>query len=129
MTNKNENEKKPLVVKNDKLTLLTSIPEIFKMLKASFSKEYPNFPTFTFFGIILVAAYLFFPIDIIPDTLPFIGIVDDATVLAFFVFLAQNDLEKFQAWKNAVSKTEAKADVIDKVEVVDEDKEKETEEK
>jgi uncharacterized membrane protein YkvA (DUF1232 family) len=113
-------EQKPLVVKKDKLTFLSSIPEIFKMLKSSFSKEYPNFPVYTFLGIIVMAAYLIFPADLIPDFIPFLGIVDDATILAFFVFLAQNDVEKFHSWKNSVSK-------VEKVEVVEEEKPKKEE--
>ena len=112
-------EKKPLVIKNDKVTILSTFTDIFKMLRSSFSKEYPNFPMYTFLGIVMMGAYLIFPADLIPDFIPFVGIVDDATMLAFFVFLAQNDVEKFRAWQMTVSETKNTEEKINTVEIVE----------
>lgn len=55
------------------------------------------------FGTIAAAAfaliYVFNPFDIIPDVLPFIGAVDDASVVAACLMLIERDLFKYRDWK------------------------------
>jgi uncharacterized membrane protein YkvA (DUF1232 family) len=54
-------------------------------------------------GTIAAAAfaliYVFNPFDIIPDVLPFIGAVDDASVIAACLMLVERDLVKYRNWK------------------------------
>jgi uncharacterized membrane protein YkvA (DUF1232 family) len=47
------------------------------------------------FGLI----YVFNPLDIVPDVLPFIGVVDDATVIGALLLLVERDLKKYRSWK------------------------------
>jgi uncharacterized membrane protein YkvA (DUF1232 family) len=55
------------------------------------------------FGTIAAAAfaliYVFNPFDILPDVLPLIGAVDDASVVAACLMLIERDLYKYRAWK------------------------------
>ena len=55
------------------------------------------------FGTIAAAAfaliYVFNPFDIIPDVLPFVGAVDDASVIAACLMLIERDLLKYRNWK------------------------------
>ena len=55
------------------------------------------------YGTIAAAAfaliYVFNPFDIIPDVLPFIGAVDDASVIAACLMLIERDLFKYRDWK------------------------------
>ena len=44
-------------------------------------------------------AYLVSPLDIIPDFLPIVGFVDDATVFALVVSSFQSDLNAYKEWK------------------------------
>ena len=43
--------------------------------------------------------YVINPFDIVPDVLPFVGAVDDATVIAACLMLIERDLYKYKDWK------------------------------
>jgi uncharacterized membrane protein YkvA (DUF1232 family) len=43
--------------------------------------------------------YVINPFDIVPDVLPFVGAVDDATVVAACLMLIERDLFKYRDWK------------------------------
>jgi uncharacterized membrane protein YkvA (DUF1232 family) len=47
------------------------------------------------FGLI----YVINPLDIVPDVLPFLGVVDDATVIGGLLMLVERDLKKYRSWK------------------------------
>jgi uncharacterized membrane protein YkvA (DUF1232 family) len=47
------------------------------------------------FGLI----YVFNPLDIVPDVLPLIGVLDDATVIGALLMLVERDLKKYRSWK------------------------------
>ena len=43
--------------------------------------------------------YVINPFDIVPDMLPFVGAVDDASVIAACLMLIERDLFKYREWK------------------------------
>ncbi len=43
--------------------------------------------------------YVLNPCDIVPDVLPFVGAVDDASVIAACLMLLERDLFKYREWK------------------------------
>jgi uncharacterized membrane protein YkvA (DUF1232 family) len=43
--------------------------------------------------------YILNPFDIVPDVLPFVGAVDDASVFAACLMLLERDLFKYREWK------------------------------
>jgi uncharacterized membrane protein YkvA (DUF1232 family) len=47
------------------------------------------------FGLI----YVFNPFDIVPDFIPFLGVMDDATVVGALLMLVERDLRKYRSWK------------------------------
>jgi uncharacterized membrane protein YkvA (DUF1232 family) len=55
------------------------------------------------YGTIAAAAfallYVFNPFDLVPDVLPIIGAVDDASVIAACLMLIERDLFKYREWK------------------------------
>jgi uncharacterized membrane protein YkvA (DUF1232 family) len=55
------------------------------------------------YGTIAAAAfaliYVLNPFDIIPDVLPFVGALDDASVIAACLMLIERDLFKYRNWK------------------------------
>lgn len=55
------------------------------------------------FGTIAAAAfaliYVFNPFDLVPDVLPFVGAIDDASVIAACLMLIERDLVKYRNWK------------------------------
>lgn len=52
--------------------------------------------------LFIIASILYFvsPIDIIPDFLIGLGIVDDAAVIAFAIKQLSDELEKYKSWKH-----------------------------
>ena len=43
--------------------------------------------------------YVFNPFDLLPDVVPFIGALDDATVIGALLMLVERDLKKYRTWK------------------------------
>jgi uncharacterized membrane protein YkvA (DUF1232 family) len=44
-------------------------------------------------------AYLIDPFDLIPDEIPFLGFLDDATVVAFAATRTRGALDDFMVWE------------------------------
>ena len=53
----------------------------------------------TIAAVAFALLYVFNPFDIVPDVLPFIGAVDDATVIGAVLMLVERDLKKYRSWK------------------------------
>jgi uncharacterized membrane protein YkvA (DUF1232 family) len=53
----------------------------------------------TIAAVAFALLYVFNPLDIVPDILPFIGAVDDATVIGALLLLVERDLKKYRTWK------------------------------
>jgi uncharacterized membrane protein YkvA (DUF1232 family) len=43
--------------------------------------------------------YLVLPIDLVPDFIPMFGLMDDLSLMAWFIKSFQGELEKFSAWE------------------------------
>jgi uncharacterized membrane protein YkvA (DUF1232 family) len=54
------------------------------------------------FGLI----YVFNPFDMVPDVLPIVGVLDDATVIGALLMLVERDLIKYRHWKEGQLMTE-----------------------
>lgn len=53
----------------------------------------------TIAAVAFALLYVFNPFDIVPDVLPFIGALDDATVIGALLILIERDLKKYRSWK------------------------------
>lgn len=53
----------------------------------------------TIAAVVFALIYVFNPLDILPDVLPFVGAVDDASVIAACLMLVERDLLKYKNWK------------------------------
>lgn len=71
---------------------------LFSMLLDSFKGRY-KLPKKTTLVLILSFLYLISPVDIFPDVLPVIGLVDDFAVMAFAFSFIKDDLENYRIWK------------------------------
>ena len=79
-------------------SLLQSTPS---MLRDSFKRKYRKTPWGTLTGGIFSILYLLNPLDIIPEALPIIGIVDDTLVFGVFLALLSRDVKKYLLWKSS----------------------------
>ncbi len=69
---------------------------LVEMVRAYFNKEYTAVPWKTIVFSLVAILYFLNPLDIVPDLLPGIGFIDDATLVAFIVTGIREDLEKFK---------------------------------
>jgi uncharacterized membrane protein YkvA (DUF1232 family) len=53
----------------------------------------------TIAAVVFGLLYVINPFDIVPDVLPVIGALDDATVIGALLMLVERDLKKYRTWK------------------------------
>jgi len=53
----------------------------------------------TIAAVAFALLYVFNPFDLLPDVLPIVGALDDATVIGALLMLVERDLKKYRAWK------------------------------
>ncbi len=62
--------------------------------------RYREVPYWVISATALALLYVLNPVDVIPDLLPGIGYLDDATVVAFCLKLIERELEKYKQWRD-----------------------------
>lgn len=70
-----------------------------RMVRAFINGKYKEVPWKSI--VVLVAGLLYFvtPIDLIPDFIPALGLLDDAAMVAFIFRILNDDIEAFLAWE------------------------------
>ncbi|MFB9863411.1 DUF1232 domain-containing protein [Rufibacter immobilis] len=76
-----------------------SLSTLSRMIRASVSGEYKGIPTSTVVMGVAVIIYFLSPIDLVPDWLPIIGLLDDVSLLAWFMTSIKSEMDKFHAWE------------------------------
>lgn len=76
-----------------------SLQTLSRLIKAAVSGEYTGIPTATIVGGIAVLLYFLSPIDLVPDFLPVIGLLDDVALLAWFMSSIKVEMDKFNEWE------------------------------
>jgi uncharacterized membrane protein YkvA (DUF1232 family) len=71
----------------------------FRFVRALFSGRYSAVPwrSIAFAGVLLV--YAFSPLDLIPDYLPGVGVIDNLALLGYFLRSVRKDVRKFVEWE------------------------------
>ena len=95
-----------------RLSLMPKMGEIPSLLQATPSmlrdclkRKYRKTPWGTLTGGILSLLYILNPLDLIPEALPIIGIVDDTLVFGVFLALLSRDVKKYVLWKSSHEKS------------------------
>ena len=68
---------------------------MLRLIRAYFRGEYRNVSQEALVFIVAAVSYLVDPFDLIPDEIPFLGFLDDATVVAFAVARTRASLDDF----------------------------------
>ncbi len=87
-----------------------TLQSLFRLIKLSISGEYTELPSTTVVGAVAVLIYFISPIDLIPDFIPVLGLLDDMALLAWFSTSIKHELDKFHAWEQAKAATVANPD-------------------
>ena len=74
---------------------------MLRLVRAHHRGEYAEVSDNALLWIIAALNYLVDPFDLIPDKTPFLGFVDDATVVEFVVDRTRQTLDDFMTWETA----------------------------
>lgn len=78
---------------------LAVVPAMISLLKSYTEGKYRSIPIGSITAIISSLMYLLSPIDILPDAIPGVGLVDDALVIKVCLELVKSDLEAYDDWR------------------------------
>lgn len=76
---------------------------MLRLIRAYSRGEYRDIADSTLVVIVAAIIYLVNPLDVIPDALPALGYLDDATVIALAVRRARQTLDDFMSWETTGS--------------------------
>jgi len=72
---------------------------MLRLVRAYARGDYRDIAKDAFLTIVAAIGYLVDPFDLIPDEIPFLGFVDDATVIEFAVSRTRGALHEFMLWE------------------------------
>ncbi|HUE40580.1 MAG TPA: YkvA family protein [Chthoniobacterales bacterium] len=75
------------------------VQAMLRLVRAYFRGEYRNVSQEGLLWIVTALNYFVDPFDLIPDEVPFLGLVDDATVMTFTVARTRQTLDDFMTWE------------------------------
>jgi uncharacterized membrane protein YkvA (DUF1232 family) len=79
--------------------LWTDLPLLVRLLKAWKNGTYRGLSVRTLASLAAALLYVLSPVDLIPDFIPGIGLIDDAAVLALLLHSLAQDLAVFRVWE------------------------------
>lgn len=80
-------------------SIWNDLTTLFRLIRAWSSGKYKSIPWQTIVFAIAAVIYFVNPFDVVPDLFPFIGYVDDTTVVGFVMASIANELAKFHEWE------------------------------
>lgn len=78
---------------------LVYVPIMMSLVRSYVKKEYTEPPVASMIAIVVALIYFLSPVDLIPDTIPGVGYIDDALVIAGCLALVRTDLEDYRIWR------------------------------
>ena len=87
--------------RNSLTVVWDDLMSLFRIVKNWKSGSYREVPWNTV--VLSTGAIIYFlsPVDLIPDVIPFVGLVDDIAVIRWVIGAIHSDLEKFRVWEQS----------------------------
>ena len=79
---------------------LAQIPAFLSLLKSYIKKEYTKVPKATIVAITSALLYFLLPSDLVPDFIPLVGYLDDASVISACLTMVGHDIKQFTKWRD-----------------------------
>ncbi|MFZ0391861.1 MAG: YkvA family protein [Calditrichia bacterium] len=93
--------------KNKIHNFMDNIIILIQMIKSYLNREYTNLPWKSLLYSVAAVLYFLTPLDVIPDFIPALGFLDDATVIAFVVNSIKEDLDQYRQFRIMQKKADA----------------------
>ena len=87
------------------------VPAMISLVRSYIRKEYTEIPLGSIVGIVSALIYILSPIDLIPDPVPGVGYLDDASILLMCLKAgAKDDIKEYQEWRKKNEKVYVKGE-------------------
>ena len=83
---------------------LADFPAVISLIRSYIRKEYKDIPIGSIIAALAAVLYVVSPIDLIPDYIPGIGLLDDAAVFVACWKMIHDDVDKYQEWRKQAGK-------------------------
>jgi len=74
---------------------------LLRLIRAIYKKEYTDFPWSSLLKATATIIYLVSPLDLVPDFLPFLGMMDDFALISWTIGSLNDDIVAFENWEEA----------------------------
>ena len=79
---------------------VADVQDIISILDDYYHGRYKKLPVSVILGSVAIVAYLLSPFDIVPDSIPFLGFIDDAFIINIVLELCvDKELERYRNWR------------------------------
>jgi len=78
---------------------VATVKLFYSLIKDYYTRSYKNIPWWSIASIVAALLYVLNPLDLVPDMIPIIGVVDDALILTTCLKMIQKDLDLYKIWK------------------------------
>jgi uncharacterized membrane protein YkvA (DUF1232 family) len=99
VVDKSEEIKEKFVSRGPLKRFIEDAKLLLALVKDYRAGQYRRVPYGIIGAVVFALLYVFNPFDLVPDVLPVIGAVDDATVVGACLILVEKDLNRFRDWK------------------------------
>ena len=72
---------------------------LLSLVKDYWSGDYKEIPYWAIGATVFALLYVLSPVDLIPDFIPVVGLVDDAAVVALCLYMIEQELRDYSEWK------------------------------
>lgn len=82
-------------------SLVKYIPEMILLIRSYIRKEYREIPKSHIIEMTAVLIYFLMPFDIIPDSIPVLGLIDDAFTVFLTLHWSREAIDQYMAWRES----------------------------
>lgn len=86
------------------LQFIDNMRLLFLMLRDYWRGTYRQLPWWCVAVLIFTLLYALSPLDLIPDAIPFIGMLDDVSLMYLCYKVIEGEIEKYRKWRSRESK-------------------------
>ena len=93
-------------------SVLANVPTMFRLLNSYLKGEYTDIPRKDLIIVVSALSYLISPIDLVPDFIPVIGLMDDMAIISVCIKATKTELEKYLEWRRINNVTISEDDEV-----------------